>query len=491
MGELQTNNSDLGSEDSKKLAGELTDIAKKPESVSENEVVAKLEPYSERDSTGHSRVIFKHGDITFAFAARDEMPTYPTLERDSTKVLVRQPLLSAMAGGEEAEQSETQFALYSEQAEKAREPGEHILVEHSTLGVVRLLHELQPDNQDFTTLLQELEEGQYGERALELTDKLIAAEHVGKAGKHIDDHLDRYGAAIVVLAELGDESAQSLVRQKLMQLKEIDRQSEEKRKQEARAAEDTKLIEEIQPLKPEQIVCVHSTRYEPVRDESGRVVLHDTFDHTGYPRASLHFTLNHKVESHMMGDWSENRYTILAPLPQMIDTNGLPRTMYGVDTWWVRNPGEALVCPDALIVELDENIEGEREREGNVIKINPRKVDPDQEISRIIAEDLGRPVIRGGQHYTSVEPAITKLAGELGVPPRGLHIYSPESGQENKVGNYLNTRDLWEFGSGDTNTPTTLFYNEMSPEARRVAMASGTIAPVQIVMPKADPDMRY
>ncbi|MCL2017619.1 MAG: hypothetical protein FWG80_02515 [Alphaproteobacteria bacterium] len=66
-------------------------------------------------------------------------------------------------------------------------------------------------------------------------------------------------------------------------------------------------------------------------------------------RTNIHFTLNHKVASHMAGNWKDAKYTIIGNMHEVIQRNGCPLMINPVDTYWNVGTG-ALDIPDAVLV---------------------------------------------------------------------------------------------------------------------------------------------
>lgn len=119
----------------------------------------------------------------------------------------------------------------------------------------------------------------------------------------------------------------------------------------------------------DDLVLVHATKFEPQFDENGLTSIHTRQDTQGYPRASLHFTLNHRITSHNESSWDAAAYTIVAPMNEAINLNGTPSTLCGIDTWWNCNPGEPVVLPNAVLVADGGNIEPLRIRNDNRLNI--------------------------------------------------------------------------------------------------------------------------
>ncbi|MBQ2886628.1 MAG: hypothetical protein IJE43_23150 [Alphaproteobacteria bacterium] len=95
-------------------------------------------------------------------------------------------------------------------------------------------------------------------------------------------------------------------------------------------------------------LCVHTTRYEPKRNEDGNLYIETTAMATDneLPRASVHVTLNQVVSSHMGGNWDDAPIVVLAPYNDVVSKNGNPQEISTADTWFFPNPDTGLVLPD-------------------------------------------------------------------------------------------------------------------------------------------------
>ncbi len=88
----------------------------------------------------------------------------------------------------------------------------------------------------------------------------------------------------------------------------------------------------LNPLKIESsaLALVHMTEYKP---DNG--MISSTRDEIGGSRNSVHFTLNHPVENHRLGDWDNCKYAIIMPYSAAVKANskgkfveGMPNDLY-------------------------------------------------------------------------------------------------------------------------------------------------------------------
>ena len=96
-------------------------------------------------------------------------------------------------------------------------------------------------------------------------------------------------------------------------------------------------------------LCVHTTYYRPRRTQDGQLYIPTTGMATGYkyPRATIHFTLNQIVTSHMSGNWDSQPVVVLAPYNDIVEKNGNPQMVATADTFFVPNPDTGLILPSS------------------------------------------------------------------------------------------------------------------------------------------------
>ena len=101
-------------------------------------------------------------------------------------------------------------------------------------------------------------------------------------------------------------------------------------------------------------VCVHATRYMPPRNSDGTMFIPTTAMVTNYdiPRTTVHFTLNHVVESHNAGAWEDCPYIIFAPYTEIVEKNTNPSCVCLFDTYFVPDSDHGLsLPPSAYLVQ--------------------------------------------------------------------------------------------------------------------------------------------
>lgn len=299
-----------------------------------------LEPKDEIDQAGFKRRIYKYGEITFSFRGREEMPELPTMEKSQTQLL----------GSDPVHVDPEDYQKYKSVRDTVEKPlanaNERCLVTKDVQGVIELAMKLGAKSQDLGKMLLEVRSGVYSGKSLDLIDKLITANCIRDDRNEWDDTLSGADAeVVVVLALLGDDEANTYLDSKLEQMRNLDILRNKKGEKENKW-----------PVNIDKQVCVHATRFKPLKKEDRSYEVRTTSDATGFEfvRNTIHVSLNHKVVSHMMGKWDQAPYVLISPMRQMVDVNGLPVSDQEWDTWWTRNPGETLKFPNAILVEPGE-----------------------------------------------------------------------------------------------------------------------------------------
>jgi hypothetical protein len=55
-----------------------------------------------------------------------------------------------------------------------------------------------------------------------------------------------------------------------------------------------------------------------------------------YDRSTVHWSINHKVSSHLYGSWFDSKVVVIAPAEGMIKRNDIPENLNAVDTFWAK-----------------------------------------------------------------------------------------------------------------------------------------------------------
>jgi hypothetical protein len=198
-------------------------------------------------------------------------------------------------------------------------------------------------NLTLNSMARNLNANRIGPRETRLLDQMQASVAISGSGS-IGQSGNIGGLATVIRSLAGDRSAQRLLNYKTDAYKDIfaTRSSQN---------QSVQLLGEGKVANPEMVSVIHSSKHPLTRDGSGNIIMRPTgqYDQT-IPRASIHFTLEDVVKSHMFGAWRPNEQKIVASLSSMINKNGLPYNLNPTDTWWMRSPGQDLAIPNAAII---------------------------------------------------------------------------------------------------------------------------------------------
>jgi hypothetical protein len=364
-----------------------------PEQI--EECLLQFHPRTEVDDQGLTRVIYEHSGQTFAFQGREETPLYPAIEQSQPVGIGREAFWMTHPNNQipptyKEEQKETMRALglndaaisemesqdvlewqdkrdkylsYSSKLaefQKAnKDKDRHLIVERSLFGVIGLLKELNPEDPKWGQQLEKLAAGEYDDEALDIIDRITAVELSYEREDHGRELSMPVGEAVVVAALMGDEGAQKVVSGAL----EFQRDLDDKYRR-STILEQQQRLEGVEAFLPEDLVVVHATAYKPEKNDKGYQVqtLHDA---VGYPRATIHTAINHKVDNVAFHSWDSQPYVLIAGFDQVVAANGSPNSINGADTWWSFNPGENMTFPDATLLAPGGDLEGLFVRQGD------------------------------------------------------------------------------------------------------------------------------
>jgi hypothetical protein len=350
------------------------------------DIARQFSPRVEVDDQGLTRNVFEYQGKTFSFLGREETPDYPTIESSRPEYLGHESVWLMHPSTQEApslpdEETETyRNAVWTDEQIKAKEAEdisawqtqhnklmgfkehiqqlheandanpEHFLVEQSPLGIYTLMERLQPDNPRWKQEREAVATNQYDESTLLLIDTVTAvnALAVDERGNDNENH-PPLGEAVVVAALLGDERAQALTLTAAKLQEQAETASRETALHSSQEWATGEMARNAEAFKPEELVVVHATSYEPEASSDGYQV-QTTHDANGYPRSTIHTAINHKVASHLFGSWDNKDYVLIAGLDRMLAIDGSPNSSNGADTWWTRNPGETLDFPGGTLI---------------------------------------------------------------------------------------------------------------------------------------------
>ena len=493
-------------------AAEMLDVLKSAESSDVDIIdreLAKLSPRTEIDDQGLSRLILERNGITFSFAGRQETPRYATLEQSRSQRLGHTRRNTELDGFDDQVEVDQRQA-YQEYAEhlqllehqNAGAP-EHLLSETSPLGMYLLLARLEPDNHKWAALAEEVGRNEYSDESIHMIDMITAVNALYEAERPEATKQSPVGEALVVEALLGNAEALAITEKAVARQKQLEAEALATNKVDQQAS--LERLVDVESFKPSDLVVVRISAYEPQATESGYQV-QTAHDASGFPRATLHTTLNHTVESHMWGNWDNKGYVLIGDFKEVLAANGEPNSLNGADTWWSRNPGENMQFPNATLVapggpqedliheskgrssyksagitESDvlradeifwqgatqQLLESMRDEDGNPVELSSEEGQHilanglrDLLVRREIVQIRGKQYLeQADEKYMSsdVSRRLSKLAAELNLTITGhLHADSDESYTEDTVG-----KGTRRYGG----------YHD--PKVRRVAYASG------------------
>jgi len=175
------------------------------------------------------------------------------------------------------------------------------LVENRIDKMLDMAFALGLDNKVLRNLRKQLvQDRTFSDKTEEILDQIIAAKMIDNEG-NLKDHTDTEGEALMLLALQGDQSSQAILKQKLEHLKSLEEQNKNQRLIEERTKFERTGISglEGEPLPQDELVAVHLTKYPPKYNAAEKSWdIQTTFDATkgGYPRITVHTSLNHAVE---------------------------------------------------------------------------------------------------------------------------------------------------------------------------------------------------
>lgn len=231
------------------------------------------------------------------------------------------------------------------------------ITNRSILGILEAAKNLDPNNPHLKSLYNSAINLDYTDEILGIIDTAIAGRLLLNNDENFEN-TSNDSEALILTSLLGDERAIAItaeLKEKYSRIYQSDRSATVGERNNTLERLDKELRKKNEALKPKErleiddLIAVHCTKYLPTYDDKlGRYKIRTLFDATNgkSPRTTLHFTLNHPVDSHLYGNWSEMGIVIFAPLPEFIGLNGNPQSMKIEDTYWNLNPGQDIVLPE-------------------------------------------------------------------------------------------------------------------------------------------------
>jgi len=213
------------------------------------------------------------------------------------------------------------------------------------------------DSASLLSMREELATRKYSERTLDLMKQTFNVS----SSLEVDGNREQ-GLMLMALSLSGDEGAKQAADRLSEEFDEkyvasrvgalsVNGEVETKAKfTEAGDAVDEDVIEKVREA---GLVAVHTSRSVPVDGKILSTAEYNVNTADQFPRDSIHLALNHTVTSHMWGDFSSQKATVIAPMAGMLELNGAPAAMADVDTYWMATAGSAIELPkETITVEL-------------------------------------------------------------------------------------------------------------------------------------------
>lgn len=339
---------------------QLTPSRPEKEEVAQNrqEILEKLNPEKFVDDEGNEREVYtfharRGHPVKVVFYSPEELPFNKEILHDKQAFVIgRRP---NWREGKEWQEflSKTRLAskhrlspLEALPVARAQivEAGESLFfVESNPAALLDLAFILGIEDKTLRKMRREAGNRIISDGAQKMLDQLIAVKAVNDEGalKEIKNY---EGEALLILSLLGEGDAQGVLDKTWEKLQTEDGDREKVRLEKMREKAE---IFDVEPLKIEELVAVHLTRFLP-RKKNNKVEMISTFEASKWlvVRDTIHFALNHPVAAHMYGSWDVAPYAVIAPLNRMIELNGNPTVLNTVDTFFETSPGTSLKLPN-------------------------------------------------------------------------------------------------------------------------------------------------
>ena len=212
---------------------------------------------------------------------------------------------------------------------------------------------IKPGNKKLQSMLDNFKEMKIGKKELRMVDNIAASISIDSNMKALNlENTD--GFAMMLSSLAGNRRAKNIINKKTNVLQKImnDRASSAKQKEMDELAEHQKQFGGYGDMAdPSTIPMIHTSKYPIVRDKDGNINLYPLGQfNPKYARASVHFTEEAPVQSHLSGTWDSSETKVVSPLSSMISDNGLPANLYPLDSWWMRNPGQSVKLSNASVI---------------------------------------------------------------------------------------------------------------------------------------------
>lgn len=362
-------------------------------------VESSLAPKEIIDEQGFARNEFQlEPGVTLIVRGREELPTFEDEDTKVSYVIGAQERPVHTSGDDFGAwiDQETEGNPIADPFERGAESdkGVRLIASASPVGILHLAEFLSEKMgkgeagavDKIREVREAMEKGQVNESVLDYLDQYFAACAFHEVGDHNELIPGEQGVLELAAALTGDTDAQRLIELKQGFVAQQDADRREKSKH-LRVEPGSPLTpEQLEAIKEKHLVAVHTTPARPNKVDEGAekspLVISpasgfgDVNSPDYFPRSSIHWSLNHSVESHMMGNFESRGYTIVAPVEGLAQFNGSPASVYGVDTYFVIGPGEGMILPESTTVIDTTAKEQEHfiEQNGSFISIDQEKL---------------------------------------------------------------------------------------------------------------------
>ena len=231
------------------------------------------------------------------------------------------------SGKERFEGVNENIGLESEAVEEIKE----------TTGVESELQTIQKEVQELTSETQEEIKEVTGEKPVEIEKRSEIEERIENAEEDLN-----------TLTSTRNEIAKTEIKEPISDEEKAKQKEALRKKYKEELEKIPKLGKKLerdendqldldQDISWENLALVRATDYIPKIENHELKVLTPWEATKGtekeIPRITTHWCMNHKVESHIEGNWDDKPYLIISPGEGTIEKNGKPENLYAVDTF--------------------------------------------------------------------------------------------------------------------------------------------------------------
>ena len=221
-------------------------------------------------------------------------------------------------------------------------------------GLLSAALEANPENKNLQIMLENFKQGTIGDPERNFLDRMYAAVSVNKKGK-LTSFQNTDGFATFLSSLIGNKDAKNLVDAQTLRLRSTIKMNaiRNTRGSAKSIAEYLDFTKEAGTAVPSTVPVVRSIQGPLEFDKSGNALIYPSSRYRpDFASSTTHFTLEYPVQSHMGGKWDPMASKVFVPLSEMIDANGIPRSMDAGDTYWLPEEGKATILPKGKYSQL-------------------------------------------------------------------------------------------------------------------------------------------